>query len=74
MYFLGDLLMKFGELIKAGVPLGRIGRKSDIAGTCLFLASEAGSYVNGGMASFNWAKVATIVVDGGSVLNSDSKI
>lgn len=31
------------------MPLGRIGKKSDIAGTCLFLASEAGDYVNGGM-------------------------
>lgn len=36
-------------MIKEGVPLGRIGKKSDIAGTCLFLASEAGDYVNGGM-------------------------
>ncbi len=31
------------------MPLGRIGKKSDIAGTCLFLASEAGDYVNGGI-------------------------
>lgn len=36
-------------MIKSGVPLGRIGKPSDIAGTCLFLASEAGEYVNGGI-------------------------
>ena len=38
-------------MIKEGVPLGRIGKKNDIAGTCLFLASEAGDYVNGGKSS-----------------------
>jgi NAD(P)-dependent dehydrogenase (short-subunit alcohol dehydrogenase family) len=36
-------------------PLGRVGAPGDLAGACIFLASRAGSYVNG----------ATIAVDGG---------
>lgn len=42
--------------IAAGIPLGRIGETSDVAGVCLFLASELSAYltgttmdVNGGM-------------------------
>jgi NAD(P)-dependent dehydrogenase (short-subunit alcohol dehydrogenase family) len=37
------------------VPLGRIGRPDDIAGTVLFLASRAGCYLTG----------AVVPVDGG---------
>lgn len=51
-------LASFGEAIKAGVPLGRIGTPQDVAGACLFLSSRAGAYVNG----------ATITVDGGSAV------
>lgn len=51
-------LKEFGESIKAGVPLGRIGTPQDVAGACLFLSSRAGAYVNG----------ATIAVDGGSAI------
>lgn len=40
----------------AGVPLGRVGQPSDIAGVCLFLASELSAYVTG----------AEIDVNGGS--------
>jgi NAD(P)-dependent dehydrogenase (short-subunit alcohol dehydrogenase family) len=36
-------------MIKSNIPLGRIGKKNDIAGVCIFLSSEAGSYVNGGI-------------------------
>ena len=36
-------------------PMQRIGRPQDLVGVCLFLASEASSYVNG----------AQILVDGG---------
>ena len=43
------------ELISSGVPLGRIGRPEDVAGTVIYLASRAGSYLTG----------ATIPVDGG---------
>lgn len=61
------------------MPLGRIGKKSDIAGTCLFLASEAGDYVNGGKSTElclrdGILRLATIVLDGGSVLNTGSKL
>ena len=43
------------ELVSKGVPLRRIGRAEDVAGTTLFLASRAGSYLTG----------AVIPVDGG---------
>jgi NAD(P)-dependent dehydrogenase (short-subunit alcohol dehydrogenase family) len=51
-------LKTFGDAIKSGIPLGRIGTPQDVAGACLFLSSRAGAYVNG----------ATIPVDGGSVI------
>ena len=51
-------LAEFKDAITAGIPLSRIGDPEDIAGTCLFLSSRAGSYVNG----------ATITLDGGSVI------
>jgi NAD(P)-dependent dehydrogenase (short-subunit alcohol dehydrogenase family) len=53
-------LKTFGDSIKAGVPLGRIGTPQDVAGTCLFLSSRAGAYING----------ATISVDGGSSISA----
>ncbi|KAG9243254.1 hypothetical protein BJ878DRAFT_511745 [Calycina marina] len=53
-------LKSFGEVIKEGIPLGRIGEPTDVAGTCLFLSSRAGSYVNG----------ATIALDGGTLVAS----
>lgn len=45
----------FGEAIAASSPMRRIGRDDDMAGIAVFLASRAGSYVNG----------AIIPVDGG---------
>ncbi|WP_313673720.1 SDR family oxidoreductase [Mycolicibacterium sp.] len=48
-------LEAFGEAIAAAAPLRRIGRDDDMAGIAVFLASRAGSYVNG----------AVIPVDGG---------
>jgi NAD(P)-dependent dehydrogenase (short-subunit alcohol dehydrogenase family) len=50
-------LETMGEEIRAAVPLKRIGKASDIAGTAIFLASAAGAYVNG----------AVIPLDGGTV-------
>lgn len=43
-------------------PLGRIGEPADIAGAAVFLASPAGAFVTG----------QTLVVDGGSTINSYS--
>jgi NAD(P)-dependent dehydrogenase (short-subunit alcohol dehydrogenase family) len=53
-------LENFGDVIKEGIPLHRIGAPEDIAGTCLFLSSTAGSFVNG----------ATITLDGGSIVST----
>ncbi|GAA6013697.1 hypothetical protein JCM11491_005062 [Sporobolomyces phaffii] len=49
-----------GDVIVEGVPLHRIGSPEDVAGTCIFLSSRAGAYVNG----------ATIALDGGSLVSS----
>ncbi|KAJ2785846.1 hypothetical protein H4R18_000235 [Coemansia javaensis] len=46
------------DAIVGSVPLGRIGKPTDMAGVCLFLASSAGAYING----------AVIPVDGGIVI------
>ena len=48
-------LRDFGDSIAATSPLNRIGRPDDMAGTAIFLASRAGSYITG----------STIAVDGG---------
>lgn len=48
-------LQAFGDQIAAQAPLKRIGRPDDMAGTAIFLASRAGSYLTG----------AVIPVDGG---------
>jgi len=53
-------LAKFKDEITSSIPLNRIGTPEDVAGTCLFLSSRAGSYVNG----------ATITLDGGSVISA----
>lgn len=45
----------FKKDIEEGNPMGRIGAPGDVAGACIFLASQAGSFING----------ATISVDGG---------
>jgi len=50
-------LERFGEMIKKQNPRGRIGEPEDMAGTAIYLASRAGSYVTG----------AVLPVDGGSV-------
>ena len=48
-------LDKFGDQIRAGVPLQRIGEPGDMAGAAIYLASRAASYVTG----------VVIPVDGG---------
>ncbi|KAF8862457.1 short-chain dehydrogenase/reductase-like protein sdr [Acephala macrosclerotiorum] len=57
---MAETLKNFGEAIKEGIPLGRIGTPQDVAGACLFLSGRAGSYVNG----------AVIALDGGSLIGS----
>ncbi|MBU4211208.1 MAG: SDR family oxidoreductase [Kiritimatiellae bacterium] len=46
---------EFVQRLAGKVPLGRIGRQDEIAGTVVFLAADASSYLNG----------ATLSVDGG---------
>ncbi|OJJ82892.1 short chain dehydrogenase/reductase family [Aspergillus glaucus CBS 516.65] len=53
-------LEAYRETIEAGIPLGRIGTPQDVAGSCLFLSSRAGAFVNG----------ATITLDGGTLVGS----
>jgi NAD(P)-dependent dehydrogenase (short-subunit alcohol dehydrogenase family) len=48
-------LALFGATVARAVPLKRIGRPSDVAGTAVFLSSRAGSYLTG----------AIVPVDGG---------
>ncbi len=54
-----DITLAWGEDVKrqAGAmnPMGRIGQPQDLVGLCVFLASDASSYVNG----------AQVLVDGG---------
>ncbi len=40
------------EIIR-GIPLGRLGRVEDVAGVCLFLASELSAYVTGAVIDVN---------------------
>jgi len=40
-------LDKFGDEIRRGVPLGRIGEAADMAGAAIYLASRAANYVTG---------------------------
>ena len=50
-----ETLERFGDMIVAQVPRGRIGEPEDMAGVAIYLASRAGAYVTG----------AIIPVDGG---------
>ncbi|KZT57080.1 NAD(P)-binding protein [Calocera cornea HHB12733] len=52
------------DVIVSGVPLARIGTPEDVAGACLFLSSRAGAYITG----------ATIAVDGGHLVHTNSKL
>jgi NAD(P)-dependent dehydrogenase (short-subunit alcohol dehydrogenase family) len=46
---------EYFDAVTATVPLGRMGRPSDVAGVCLFLSSDSASFITG----------SNIVVDGG---------
>jgi NAD(P)-dependent dehydrogenase (short-subunit alcohol dehydrogenase family) len=49
-----------GEQLKATLPLRRFGTPEDVAGVCLFLASDLSSYVT----------AESILVDGGQLNNA----
>ena len=55
---LAPILERYRPFIEQTCPMRRIGKPCDMAGTAIFLASAAGSYVNG----------AVIAVDGGNTL------
>jgi NAD(P)-dependent dehydrogenase (short-subunit alcohol dehydrogenase family) len=52
---MAETLRRFGDGIRSGCPMGRIGEPEDMAGVAVYLASRAGAYVTG----------AVIPVDGG---------
>jgi NAD(P)-dependent dehydrogenase (short-subunit alcohol dehydrogenase family) len=41
------------EQIVAGIPMGRAGRAEDVAGCCLFLASDLSAYCTGSEVDVN---------------------
>lgn len=55
----GKLSPEMLEGIKSGIPLGRAGRADEVAGCCLFLASQLASYVTG----------SELDVNGGSLIH-----
>jgi len=57
---MAETLKKFGNEIAAATPRGRIGKPEDIIGVCIYLASQAGSYITG----------AIIPVEGGALLKA----
>ncbi|KAG9285562.1 hypothetical protein G9A89_006550 [Geosiphon pyriformis] len=61
---MAQTLKSLGDSIIKGIPLNRIGTPKDIAGTCIYLASRAGAFVNG----------ALITLDGGSVAQASAKL
>ena len=50
---------KYGDQIAAGVPLKRWGEPGDMAGAAIFLASKAGSYVDGVILPVDGGIIAT---------------
>ncbi|MFA5090929.1 MAG: 3-oxoacyl-[acyl-carrier-protein] reductase [Candidatus Omnitrophota bacterium] len=49
---------EYKQKMQGAIPLGRFGNPQDVAGVCVFLASEEANYITG----------QTIVVDGGMVM------
>lgn len=61
----GELYKKFKKEITSTIPLQRMGTRTDIAETALFLASPLSSYVTGTL----------LIVDGGTwMVESTSKL
>lgn len=55
----GKLTPEMMEMILDGIPMGRAGEASDVAGCCLFLASDLAAYVTG----------SEVDVNGGSLIH-----
>jgi len=55
---LDDLNSEHTKLMEKAIPMGRLGKPIEIANTCLFLGTEAASFITG----------QTMVVDGGQIL------
>ncbi|MCF8482445.1 MAG: glucose 1-dehydrogenase [Rhodospirillum sp.] len=55
----GKLTEEMRQSVLAGIPLGRAGEASDVAGCCLFLASSLSAYVTG----------SEVDVNGGSLIH-----
>lgn len=53
-----ELKQNVQEEILKNIPLGRFGRPQDVAGACLFLASQEADYITG----------QTLIVDGGMAI------
>lgn len=57
-------MSEYHDAILAATPMGRLGAPADVAGAALFLASRAGSFING----------AVLPVDGGAELGNPHSI
>lgn len=55
----GKMTEEMNTKVMAGIPMGRAGRADEVAGCCLFLASELSSYVTG----------SEVDVNGGSLIH-----
>jgi NAD(P)-dependent dehydrogenase (short-subunit alcohol dehydrogenase family) len=51
--FRGELSEERREQIRQTIPMGRLGRPRDVAGVCLFLASDLSAYVTGAVVDVN---------------------
>jgi NAD(P)-dependent dehydrogenase (short-subunit alcohol dehydrogenase family) len=51
--FQGQLSEERREQVRSSIPMGRLGRAGDVAGVCLFLASDLSSYVTGAVIDVN---------------------
>ena len=51
--FQGQLSEDRREQIRGSIPMGRLGQPRDVAGVCLFLASDLSSYVTGAVIDVN---------------------